>query len=128
MINNIGFRHIGEIIEFLRGKTIIESVTLVRETDEEEAERLDFSFLDYVTWSYGKNIIDSIENENTFSRIEIIARQLFGENGKNFTIGFRPQSVYFDGASNIEDTLLLDLKRYLESNEIPYEVNINGTD
>ncbi len=126
MSMNTTFSHIGEIIEFLRGKTIIETTTIRHANGSEETERLDFSFLDYVSWSYSDKLKHSLADTQGLSEVEITARQLFEED-KNFAIGFRPASVYFAGAQNIEDTLLLDLKRYLEANEIPYEVNTNGT-
>jgi len=122
------FGHISKIIEFLRGKTIIESITVICENVRQKTEGLDFSFLDYVIWPYGDRIHDSLGHENACSGIEITARQLFEDEGKSFTIGFNQQSVYFRRTSNIEDTLLLDLKRYLESNAIPCEANANGVD
>ena len=124
-INNV-FSHIGEIIEFLRGKTIVETATVRYANGKEETERLGFSFLDYVSWSYSDRLKHSLADTKYLSEVEITARQLFEEN-ESFVIRFRPESVYFARAQNIEDTLLLDLKRYLESNTIPYEVNTNGT-
>ena len=121
------FSHIGEVIEFLRGKTIIERASVRHADGKKEIQSMAFSFLDYVSWSYGDKLKHSLAESKDISEIEITTRQLFKE-GKNFAIGFGQGSVYFNRAENIEETLLLDLKRYLESNQIPYEVNTNGTD
>ena len=113
------------MIEFLRGKTIIEVVTIRHENGKQETERFGFSFLDYVSWFYRDRLKHYLVDSKGLSEIEITARQLFEEN-ESFVIRFRPESVYFARAQNIEDTLFLDLKRYLESNAIPYEANTNG--
>ena len=123
---NSEMHHIQNILEFLRGKTIIDKIIVIRTNEIKHNEIFEFTFLDYVNWRYHENIKNYITDKKNFKRIEIIVHKLFSEKDKIFKISFIPNSIIFDGAENIEDTLLLDLKRYLESNRIKYEVNTNG--
>ena len=113
---------VDETMEVLRGKTLIESVAFTHDGVTLVESYFGFSFLDYVIWPYAQKINSIAQTTHNFSVVEISGRQLFSEPDKKFKIGFLPNSLYFAHPENIEETLFLDLKRYLEHKSIPYEV------
>jgi hypothetical protein len=137
-MNNV---HIREMLEAMRGKTIVDKVevcfrTSLTETASiavaripEAAARnksieLSFgsNFLTYVQWPYYATLEEVLGITGEAVSVDIYAHQLFGTREQGFTFKFNEEGVVFQERSNIEDTLFLDLQRYCEHNDISYEV------
>lgn len=133
-----------EILEALRGKTIIYSIILrynypVIDYDISELDvdsdatikkqnsdiKLLFqpNFLTYVQWNYF-SILEQVQNISGMAEIvEIFVHQLFEIKENHFILKFDENGVNFQIRKNIEDTLFFDLQRYCEHNKINYQVN-----
>jgi len=135
--------HIKEILEALRGKTIVDSIKLsykspVLDSDisklndfpsvsiEKGSECIDLlfqpDFLTYVQWPYFSAVEQTQKVTGRAYSLEIYAHQLFEDPNQNFALRFNEKSITFHNRKNIEDTLFLDLQRYCEHNRIDYEV------
>lgn len=115
--------HVRELVELLRGKAVIERADFLKGSVTVQSDAFDFSFLDYVSWPYAERINRILSSNNGFSGIDLVARQLFSPVDRTFVVRITPMRVYFLNTVNAEDTLLLDLQRYLDARRIPYEVS-----
>ncbi|MCK4664576.1 MAG: hypothetical protein KAT68_17030 [Bacteroidales bacterium] len=132
-----------ELLEFLRGKTIIDKITLGYEQFipegvlnelpktldadiHQDNNHIDLAFqprlLTYIQWSYFLALEKTQQVTGTPRTLDIYARQLFEDKKKTFILRFNESCLIFENIRNIEDTLFLDLQRYCEHNRIHYEV------
>ncbi|MBU0471422.1 MAG: hypothetical protein KKF65_02260 [Nanoarchaeota archaeon] len=133
-----------EILEALRGKTIIDNIRLGYELNISNSAinklqkdfdisigqdstyiniRFQVQFLTYVQWPYF-SVVEQIQKvSGRAESLDIYAHQLFEGQNKNFALRFNEKGMAFQNRKNIEDTLFLDIQRYCEHNEIIYEVN-----
>ncbi|MFH1917087.1 MAG: hypothetical protein ABIJ21_07535 [Nanoarchaeota archaeon] len=107
-----------EIIEALRGKTVIDAVTIRDESGKEMTTYFDNTFLNYVLWNYHEQI-DITQFPQV---ITIQAHHLFGNPNDQFSISAQPKKLTFLNKRRIEETLYLDLTRYCDHNNIVTEV------
>lgn len=135
--------HIREMWEALRGKTIIDKITLSYEPPIPEGvlnelqQILDVNinqdnnhidllfqpkFLIYVQWPYFSAVEQIQQVKGKPKTLDIYARQLFAGKKSTFVLRFDENGLVFENRRNIEDTLFLDLQRYCEHNRIHYEV------
>ena len=135
--------HIREILEALRGKTIIDKITLGYESQISEGvlnelqQTLDVNikqynnhidlvfqpkFLSYVQWPYFSAVEQTQQVKGKPKTLDIYARQLFADKKSTFALRFNENCLIFENRKNIENTLFLDLQRYCEHNRIYYEV------
>lgn len=135
--------HIMDILEALRGKTIIDKITLSYEPSipeeilNELSQNLDADinldnnhinlifqprFLTYVQWPYFSAVEETQQVTGKPKTLDIYARQLFEDKKKTFVLRFNESCLIFENRINIEDTMFLDLQRYCEHNRICYEV------
>jgi hypothetical protein len=135
--------HIKEILEALRGKTIVDSIRLsykspvldsdiIRLNDfpsvsiEKGSECIDLlfqpDFLTYVQWPYFSAVEQTQKVTGRADSLEVYAHQLFEDQNQDFALRFNEKGITFQNRKNIEDTLFLDLQRYCEHNGINYEV------
>ena len=135
--------HIKEILEALRGKTIVDSIRLSYKSPvldsnisrlsevpsisiEKQSESLDLifqpDFLTYVQWPYFSAVEQTQKVTGRAESLDIYAHQLFENQNQDFAIRFNEKGITFQNRRNIEDTLFLDLQRYCEHNGINYEV------
>ena len=135
--------HLKEILEALRGKTIVDSIRLsykspVLDSDisrlnqvpnvliEKGSECISLlfqpDFLTYVQWPYFSAVEQTQKVSGRAESIDLYAHQLFEDHNQNFALRFNEKSITFHNRKNIEDTLFLDLQRYCEHNRIDYEV------
>lgn len=135
--------HIREIFEALRGKTIIDKITLSYESSipkgvlNELSQTLNVDiyqdnnhislvfqpkFLTYVQWPYFSAVEQTQQVTGKPTIIAINARQLFEDKKNTFALRFNESCLIFENRRNIEDTLVLDLQRYCKHNRIHYEV------
>ena len=136
--------HIKEILEALRGKTIIDSIRLsykspILDSDisslndfpsvsiEKESKCIDLlfqpDFLTYVQWPYVSAVEQTQKVTGRAESLDIYAHQLFEDQNQDFALRFNEKGMTFQNRKNIEDTLFLDLQRYCEHNGINYVVN-----
>ncbi len=142
--------HVKEILEALRGKTILDLVRLCYEAplldstisklDEVEGVSvepkndgsLDFifkpDFLMYAQWPYFSIIEEAQKVTGLAKELSVYAHQLFDNQNHDFALRFDEKGMTFQNRNNIEDTLFLDLQRYCEHNKINYEVKECGTE
>jgi hypothetical protein len=139
----MAFAHIKEILEALRGKIIIDKITLGYDSSISEEvinglpENLDArvnqndtyidlmfqpKFLTYVQWSYFTNVEQIKQVIGKAKTLDVCAHQLFEDKEKSFALRFSESGLIFENRKYIEDTLFLDLQRYCEHNKISYEV------
>jgi hypothetical protein len=135
--------HIKEILEALRGKTIVDSIRLsykISRLDSDIPRLNDFpsvsiekgsecidllfqpDFLTYVQWPYFSAVEQTQEVIGKADSLEVYAHQLFEDQNQDFALRFNEKGITFQNRRNIEDTLFLDLQRYCEHNGINYEV------
>jgi hypothetical protein len=135
--------HIKEILEALRGKTIVDSIRLsykspVLDSDitrlndfpsvsiEKGSECIDLlfqpDFLTYVQWPYFSVVEQTQKVTGRADSLEVYAHQLFEDQNQDFALRFNEKGITFQNRRYIEDTLFLDLQRYCEHNGINYEV------
>jgi len=135
--------HLKEILEALRGKTIVDSIRLsykspVLDSDisrlnhvlnvliEKESECINLlfqpDFLTYVQWPYFSAVEETQKVTDRAESLDIYAHQLFEDQNQDFALRFNEKGITFQNRENIEDTLFLDLQRYCEHNRIDYEV------
>lgn len=135
--------HIKEILEALRGKTIIDKITLgykpfiPKGVLNELPQTIDAyinpdnnhinlifqpRFLTYVQWSYFSILEQTQQVVGKPNTLDIYAHQLFEDKKNTFSLRFNKSCLIFENRRNIEDTLFLDLQRYCEHNKIRNEV------
>jgi len=135
--------HIREMLEALRGKTIIDKITLYYESSipdevlKELPKSLDADilqdnnhidlifqprFLTYVQWPYFSAVEQIQQVTGNAKTLDIYAHQLFEDKNNSFALRFNESGLIFENRRNVEDTLFLDLQRYCEYNRIHYEV------
>jgi hypothetical protein len=136
--------HVKEILEALRGKTIVDIIRLsykspiydydisrLNETQNVSIKKRNGSidllfqpdFLTYVQWPYFSAVEQTQKVIGRAESLDIYAHQLFEDQNQNFALRFNEKCMTFQNRKNIEDTLFLDLQRYCEHNGINYEVN-----
>lgn len=135
--------HIKEILEALRGKTIVDRIRLsykspILEQDnsrlnnvtnaliEKRSDGVDLifqpHFLTYVQWPFFSAVKQTQKVTGRADSLEIYAHQLFEDKNHGFALRFNEKGITFQNRRNVEDTLFLDLQRYCEHNGISYEV------
>jgi len=135
--------HVKEILEALRGKTIVDSIrlsyelplsdmTIIRLEEvsgiltKTKSNTLDLifqpDFLTYVQWQYFSAVEQAQKVTGTAKTLDIYGHQLFDDQNHNFALRFNEREIIFQNRSNIEDTLFLDIQRYCEHNRINYVV------
>lgn len=135
--------HIKEILEALRGKTIVDRIklryesalsdTAITRLDEVSSASVETKdngldlifqpeFLTYVQWPYFSAVEQTQEVIGKANSLEVYAHQLFEDQNQDFALRFNEKGITFQNRRNIEDTLFLDLQRYCEHNQINYEV------
>ncbi len=128
-------RHIGEIVEALRGKTFIDRIDVEFEKDttdsriiETQNEKITFapSFNNLVSWPYRDAVLRIAKKQERISAIEIVAHHIFRTEKEKFGIAIRDNHLCFKNGKCIEGTLLLDLQRYCEQHNITYGVEQNA--
>lgn len=134
--------HLHDLLEALRGKTIIEKITLgyaalnmprrlgfglgTEVVFDRKGCRIELLFqpvfITYVQWPYYAKVSQVQQAAGAAASVTILARQLFEESGSCFVLDFSVSGVVFQDTRNIEETLFLDLQRFCEHSGIPYEV------
>lgn len=135
--------HVKEILEALRGKTIVDRIRLSYKspvldfdisrldevpsvTIEKRSEGIDLlfqpDFLTYVQWPYFSAVEQTQKVSGRAESLDIYAHQLFEDQNQDFALRFNEKGMTFQNRKNIEDTLFLDIQRYCEHNGINYEV------
>ncbi|MDO8570956.1 MAG: hypothetical protein Q7R97_05230 [Candidatus Daviesbacteria bacterium] len=135
--------HICEILEALRGKTIVDRIRLgyrlslsksaINELQQgldviivQDSNYLDLTFqpnfLTYVQWPYFSAVEETQQVIGKAKTSDIYAHQLFEDKNNSFALRFNESGLIFENRRNIEGTLFLDLQRYCEHNRIHYEV------
>lgn len=139
----MGQSHIKEILEALRGKTIVDRIklryesalsgTAITRLDEVSSASVETKdngldlifqpeFLTYVQWPYFSAVEQTQKVTGRADSLEVYAHQLFEDQNQDFALKFNEKGITFQNKRNIEDTLFLDLQRYCEHNGINYEV------
>ena len=135
--------HLKEILEALRGKTIVDRIRLsykspILDSDisrlnvvpnvsiEKRSEGIDLifqpDFLTYVQWPHFSAVEQTQKVTGRVESLDIYAHQLFEDQNQNFALRFNEKGMTFLNRKNIEDTLFLDIQRYCEHKGINYEV------
>lgn len=134
------YEYIENILEILKGKTVLESISIrgydlksldiykkksLLETtpNKEIIIHVPFNFIDYALWNYYETYFENCLDTKEVNSIALNIRNIFKKEDEYFQILISDTGIELIGRNNIEDTLLLDLERFFNSKEIDYKVN-----
>jgi len=111
------FEYLKNITDITRGKTIILLATIYETNRSSPKEvKFNFDFLNYLDQTFYLDAIKhSVDDKNyeDIKRIDLKMKQVLEEE-KTFGIMIEKGKISLKNEEHIEETLLLDLKRYME--------------